>query len=29
MTKNPLQLLNEAGQSIWLDYIDRDDAAER
>lgn len=23
MTKNPLQLLNEAGQSIWLDYIDR------
>jgi transaldolase len=23
MTKNPLQLLNEAGVSIWLDYIDR------
>jgi transaldolase, mycobacterial type len=23
MTKNPLKLLNEAGQSIWLDYIDR------
>src|SRR4051812_40729676 len=23
MAKNPLQLLNEAGVSIWLDYIDR------
>ena len=23
MTKNSLQLLNEAGESIWLDYIDR------
>jgi transaldolase len=23
MTKNPLQLLHDAGQSIWLDYIDR------
>ncbi|MDB4877720.1 MAG: Transaldolase [Gemmatimonadetes bacterium] len=23
MSKNPLQLLHDAGQSIWLDYIDR------
>ena len=23
MTKNPLQLLHDAGQSIWLDFIDR------
>ena len=23
MTENPLQRLYQAGQSIWLDYIDR------